>query len=55
MQDGFITSIGLIAASFELVECMNSSLKFDIEQYINYLRGTHEFNLKCRMKGFLFK
>lgn len=37
--------IGFIAVSFELVECMNSSLKFDIEQYINYLRGTHEFNL----------
>lgn len=55
MQDGFITSIGSIAVSFEWVECMNSSLKFDIEQYINHLRGTHEFNLKCRMKGFLFK
>ncbi len=50
-----IYSIGFIAVSFGLVEYMISSLNFDIEQYINDLRGAHEFNLKCRMKGFLFK
>lgn len=45
LQDGELSFIGFIVVSFELVECMNSSLKFDIEQYINYLRGTHELNL----------